>query len=462
MQAHPKIRKVKYAIIGAGSAGLTAWSEIKKHTEDYILVDSGPLGTTCARVGCMPSKALIHIAEHYQVWQDADSLGIKLPSLPELDEAKVMQRVRRFRDRFTSGLIASTTDNLTDQQFISGRAKIHPDGKVVVGDQVFEVERIIVAVGSTPIVPADWQKELGELALTSDDVFELETLPKRLAVVGLGVIGLELGQALAKLGVEVIGFDAQAQIGGLQDSYCNEFMLEQIQKHFPIHINQQVVPFRDRNQVKITYQDSDWVGDKVLLTLGRRPNDDWRTPELQGLAIDPVTLQLGDLPIFVAGDASGFHGILHEANREGKTAAQNAIHYTHLRGSDYLCPLAIVFSDPQIARIGCEYNELDKNTTLIGSFDLNCNNGRAIVMDQDYGRMRLYADRATGRLLGGELAMPNAEHLGHLLAWSVQMGLTLQDLSTMPYYHPVLEEALQNVIDAMLAEYNALKGLTKN
>jgi dihydrolipoamide dehydrogenase len=459
MQAHPKIRKVKFAIIGAGSAGLTAWSEIKKHTEDYILVDSGPLGTTCARVGCMPSKALIHIAEHYQA---SDLLGIKLPSSPELDEAQVMQRVRRFRDRFTSGLIASTTDNLTDHQFINGRAKIYPDGKVVVGDQVFKAERIIVAVGSQPILPASWQTELGDLAMTSDDVFELTELPKRLAVIGLGVIGLELGQALAKLGVEVIGFDAQAHIGSLQDSYCNEFMLEHIQKYFPIHINQQVVPFRDGNQVKIIYQDSEWVGDKVLLTLGRRPNNDWRTPELQDLVIDPVTLQLGDLPIFVAGDASGFHGILHEANREGKTAAQNAIHYSHLRGSDYLCPLAIVFSDPQIARIGIAYNDLDKSTTLIGSFDLNCNNGRAIVMDQDYGRIRLYADRTTGRLLGGELTMPNAEHLGHLLAWSVQMGLTLQDLSTMPYYHPVLEEALQNVIEAMLAEYKALNGLTKN
>ncbi|AHF00800.1 dihydrolipoyl dehydrogenase [Thiomicrospira aerophila AL3] len=462
MKTTQQVKRVKFAIIGAGSAGLTAWSEIKKQTDDYVLIDSGPLGTTCARVGCMPSKALIHIAEHYQAWQGAAALGIELPAQPILHDDQVLKRVRRFRDRFTSGLIANTTDKLSEQHFISGRAVVYPNGEIHVDDHVIVAERIIVAVGSKPIVPDGWSANLGDLALTSDTIFELETLPKRLAVIGLGVIGLELGQALAYLGVEVMGFDAQGQVGGLQDPFCNEFMLEHVAKTFPVQINQQVVPLRVQNQVKITYQGGEWLGDKVLLTLGRRPNSDWRSEALQNLTVDPVTLQLGDLPIFVAGDASGFHGILHEANREGKTAAQNAIHYPVLTGSKPLTPTAIVFSDPQLCRVGVSFNELDPREIIIGSFDLNCNNGRAIVMDQDYGRIRLYADRTSGRLLGGELAMPSAEHLGHLLAWSVQTGLTLNEMSAMPFYHPVLEEAVQNVIDTMLDEFNAEQGLTKN
>ncbi len=462
MKTTQQLRRVKFAIIGAGSAGLTAWSEIKKQTDDYVLIDSGPLGTTCARVGCMPSKALIHVAQHYQAWQDAAALGIELPAQPILHADQVLKRVRGFRDRFTSGLIANTTDNLTEQHFISGRAVVYPKGEIRVNDRVIVAERIIVAVGSKPIVPDGWLQNLGELALTSDNIFELDTLPKRLAVIGMGVIGLELGQALAYLGVEVMGFDAQAQVGGLQDPVCNDFMLKHLSDAFPIQINQQVVPLREQNQVKITYQGGEWVGDKVLLTLGRRPNGDWRSERLRDLTIDPVTLQLGDLPIFVAGDASGFHGILHEANREGTTAAQNAIHYPVLAGSKPLTPLAIVFSHPQLCRLGVAFNDLDPREIIIGSFDLNCNNGRAIVMDQDYGRIRLYADRTSGRLLGGEMAMPSAEHLGHLLAWSVQMGLTLNELSAMPFYHPVLEEAVQNVIDMMLEEWKAEQGLTKN
>ncbi|SFR53047.1 dihydrolipoyl dehydrogenase [Thiomicrospira sp. ALE5] len=462
MTSTQHIKKVKFAIIGAGSAGLTAWNEIKQVTDDYVLIDSGPLGTTCARVGCMPSKALIHIAEHYHSWHEAASLGIEMPAQPILHSDQVFERVRRFRDRFTSGLIANTTDTLTEQHFITGRAVVFSNGEVHVNDLVIVAERLIVAVGSKPIVPDDWLENLGDLALTSDTVFELDALPNRLAVIGLGVIGLELGQAFAQLGVEVEGFDAQAQIGGLQDPICNDFMQEYVAQDMPIHLNQQVVPLREQNQVKITFSDGEWVGDKILLTLGRRPNNDWRSESLQDLNIDPQTLQLGDLPIFVAGDASGFHGILHEANREGKTAAQNAINYPETRGRCNLTPLAIVFSHPQLCRLGVAFSDLDLSATIIGTFDLNCNNGRAIVMDQDYGRIRLYADKQSGRLLGGELAMPSAEHLGHLLAWSVQMQLTLNELSNMPFYHPVLEEAVQNVIDTMLDEFNAVHGLAKN
>jgi len=456
------IKKVKFAIIGAGSAGLSAWSEIQAITDDYILIDSGPLGTTCARVGCMPSKALIHVAEHHHASHEAASLGLVLSDKPALDTAQVMSRVRQFRDRFTSGVIANTTAKLSTKHFIKGRARVSAMGQIQVGDQWFEAERIIVAVGSKPLVPNGWQACLGDLALTSDDIFELDVLPKRIAVIGLGVIGLELGQALARLNVDVVGFDAGSYIGGLHDPYCNEFMVDQLKKTFSLQLNQQVVPLREQNQVRIATADSEWIGDKVLLTLGRVPNNDWRMPELQALKINPVTLQFGDLPIFVAGDASGFHGILHEANREGKTAAKNAINYPELSASAPMCELAIVFSDPQIARVGVSFNDLDHDQTIIGSFDLNCNNGRAIVMDQDYGRIRLYADKQTGRLLGGELAMPRAEHLGHLLAWSVQMELKLAELSSMPFYHPVFEEALQNVIDAMLDEFNTYHVSTKN
>ncbi|HWH73533.1 MAG TPA: FAD-dependent oxidoreductase, partial [Methylibium sp.] len=195
-------RQVDVAIIGAGSAGLSAGRAARVHTDSVLQIDPGPWGTTCARVGCMPSKLLIAAAEAAHEARHADRFGIAVPEV-RVDGRRVMERVRSERDRFV-GFVLEDMKALEPEHLLRGRARfldahtLHvdtPDGPLRV-----EAGRTIIATGSRPVVPADWRAALGERLIVNDDVFDWDTLPRSVAVVGAGVIGLELALALHRLG----------------------------------------------------------------------------------------------------------------------------------------------------------------------------------------------------------------------------------------------------------------------
>jgi dihydrolipoamide dehydrogenase len=157
-------------------------------------------------------------------------------------------------------------------------------------------------------------------------------------------------------------------------------------------------------------------------------------------------------PIFVAGDAAIELPLLHEAADEGRIAGENAAHYPAVYRRARRTGLGIVFSDPQIAIAGRGYNDLTK-----ASIDFECgevsfeDQGRARVIGQNKGLLRVYAERSTGRLLGAEMIGPAAEHIGHLLAWSIQSQLTVIEALQRPFYHPVLEEGLRTALRNLAA-----------
>lgn len=448
------MRKVKYAILGAGSAGLTASSLIRRYSDDFVLVDGGPLGTTCARVGCMPSKALIQSANLYA--QRALFAEMGLRGEVGVDSAQVLQRVRRLRDRFSGGVRAATTDKLPQTQLLRGYARFVGPNRLLVNDEQIEAERIIIATGSRPVVPEAW-KALGDRVWTSDTIFEQASLPKRIAVIGLGIIGLELGQALARLGVEVHGFEMTTQIGGLAVPEVNAKAIELISKDFPLYLGEAAQLSAVPGGVRVTTSNVEVEVDGILAALGRRPNLDGLDLAQAGIALnarglpdfDVHTLQIEDKPIFIAGDVNGFRPILHEAGFEGKMAALNALDYPEVKAYARKTSLGIAFTEPDIGVFGESLRNLDPENTVVAQFDLARNNGRAIVMHQDHGLICLFADKPSGRLLGGEMIMPHAEHFTHLLAWTVEQRLSVAELMRMPFYHPVLEEAIQSAISQL-------------
>jgi len=452
------MRKVSYAIIGAGTVGLTALSIIKKQTDDYVLIQSGALGTTCARVGCMPSKALIHAANHFYHAQHSDAVGVSGVEDLRVDHAFVMQRVRRFRDRFVGGINGATTADLSSNHLMLGHARFVSPHCLEVNGEIIEAERIIIGSGSRPIVPDAWREIAGDRLLTSDNVFELETLPKRVAVIGLGVIGLELGQALSRLGVEVIGFEASDVLAGLRHPHASSKLAELLRKEFEIHLGLPVDLVKGEQGIEVIRAEQRFEVDAVLVTIGRRANVDQLGLENLGVELNargmpnfnPETMQVADLPVFIAGDASGYRPILHEAGDEGKIATLNALAFPVVTAMQRRIPLGISFIEPGVAYFGERYDTLDLDKSVIAEFDLHCNNGRAIVMDQDFGLICLFADKQTGCLIGGELVMPQAEHLAHLLAWCVQQQMTVAHILTMPFYHPVLEEAVESTLKMLL------------
>ena len=454
------MRKVKYVILGAGTSGLTALGIIRKKTDDFILINGGPLGTTCARVGCMPSKAIIQSANLHHKRKALEQFGIKGGESLTVDTVQVLQRVRALRDRFTGGVKSGTTETLKPHQFIDGYAKFIGENQIEVNDETIEAERIIIATGSRPVVPGPWQA-FKEKILTSDEIFELEELPKRVAVIGLGIIGLELGQALSRLGVEVVGFEMQETIGGLSSPAVIEKAVQTFSKEFPIHLGAAAQLEKTANGIQVNLSEETFEFDCVLASLGRRPNIDGLELEKAGIKLDERgmpsfsvnSMQIEDKPIFIAGDVNVFRPILHEAGHEGKIATLNAIDYPIITSYKRKTPLGIAFTDPDIGFFGESYRNLDLKETSVINFHLEKNNGRAIVMAEDHGVISLYGDKQSKRLIGGEIFMPHAEHFTHLLAWAVEQEMTVLDLVKMPFYHPVLEEAIQSALNEL---YKAL------
>lgn len=450
------MRKVKYAILGAGTSGLTALGVIRKQTDDFVIINGGHYGTTCARVGCMPSKALIYSANIYHKRHAFEEFGLSGSEAVTVNVSKVLERVRRLRDRFTTGVKSGTTEALKEGQSIHGFAKFVAENRLEVNGEIIEAERIIIATGSRPVVPGPWL-ELGDLLHTSDTIFEQPSLPKSIAVIGLGVIGLEIGQAMARLGVKVIGFEMQDKIGGLSVPEVNQQALELMSKEFPIYTGEGAQIERKGDRVIVKNSQVEMEVDAVFASLGRRPNIDQLGLDKVGIQLDgrgiPTfnlnTMQIEDKPIFIAGDANVYRPILHEAGYEGKMAALNAVSYPNVTAYRRKTPMGVAFTEPNIGLFGVSYRDLDFDKVEVVTFDLKRSNGRAIVMDEDDGVICLYADKQSKKLLGGEMIMPHAEHFAHLLNWAVERDMTVADLMTMPFYHPVLEEAVQSVIQKL-------------
>ena len=442
-------RKVDVAIIGAGSAGLTATSTVRRYTDNVVLIDGGTLGTTCARVGCMPSKAAIQVAEDVHRRSVFEREGIDGGDGLSVDLPAALEHVRDLRDVFVDQVLATSIDQMDEEMFLAENAYFLEPTLLQVGDRQIRADKVIIATGSRPIVPRAWEG-FADRILTTDDFFEQEDLPATMAVIGLGVIGLELGQTLHRLGVQVTGIDVATEIGGLRDPEVNTIAVEVIGKEFPLWLGQPAeVSEEPDGKLRVSAGERSLVVDKILVCMGRRPNlctlglDTIGVPfNARGVPdYDPHTLQIGKFPIFIAGDVNGDRPILHEANLEARMAAYNATHEPIL-GFKRKVPLAITFCDPNIVSVGADWDSLDATEVEVGEMKFGPL-GRALVMAKNKGVLRLYARKSDGRLLGAAMIAPKGENLGHLLAWCMQQELGVMDLLKMPFYHPTIEEGLQ-------------------
>jgi len=164
-------------------------------------------------------------------------------------------------------------------------------------------------------------------------------------------------------------------------------------------------------------------------------------------------MRIGDTSVFIAGDVTGSRPLLHEAGDEGRIAGHNAVSDS-IAAFRRKTPLNITFCDPNIVQVGLRHAELDPHTTAIGQVQMGPV-GRAMIMGKNKGLIRVYADKANGRMLGAEMVCPKGENLGHLLAWSIQQELTVGQLLQMPFYHPVIEEALQAALYDLYGKVDA-------
>lgn len=403
----------------------------------------------------MPSKTLIEAANAFHRRDTFEEFGIRGAGSLTLDIASALRRVRRLRDRFVASTL-KTTEALGERA-ISGRVRLLGVGRLEVNGRELRARNIIIAAGSRPVVPVPWQA-FGAQILTTDTLFEQETLPSRMAVIGLGPIGVEMAQALSRLGVNVAAFGERPTIAGLRDPQVNAVATGLLKHEFPLFLGDKADLDVVNGKVRVHTMAKETVVDSVLVSLGRRPNVDDLGLETLGIelntrglpAVNPHTMQIADLPVFMAGDINNHTPLLHEAADEGHIAGINATRTAPVRFKRRT-PLAIVFADPGIATVGKRFNSLDVNKMLVGEVRFE-HQGRAIAGQRNKGILRLYAEPESGRLIGAEMCAPAAEHMAHLLALAIERSLTVHDMLRMPFYHPVLEEGLRTALRNLSAQ----------
>ncbi|MFC5473182.1 dihydrolipoyl dehydrogenase [Paraherbaspirillum soli] len=451
---------VDVAVIGVGTAGLAAYRAAKKQGRHAILIEGGPYGTTCARVGCMPSKLLIAAADAAQTIRRAPAFGVH-PGPLRIDGRQVMARVRTERDRFV-GFVLDGVDKIPVADRLRGHARFIDPRRLQIGDHTtVTAGRIVIATGSSPSIPEQLQ-HLGKHVVVNDDVFDWDDLPESVAVVGTGVVGLELGQALHRLGVRVAIFGRSNRIAQLTDPVVLESATACFSDELDLRLNTHIVSAQLQDQQVALHTRSADGSERVerfaliLAAAGRSPNVAQLSLENTGLELDqqgiptfdPATMQCGDSAIFIAGDVNLQRPVLHEANVQGIEAGKNAALYPDPESAADRVRFSIVFSEPQIAMIGQSYRTLESTgpgTFAIGAVSFQ-DQGRSRIMLQNHGTLRVYAEHGSGRLLGAELAGPRAEHLAHLLAWACQSKMTISDMLALPFYHPVVEEGLRTAL----------------
>ena len=296
---------------------------------------------------------------------------------------------------------------------------------------------------------------MGDRILTSDTLFEQQDLPHRIAIVGLGPIGLEIGQALSRLGLEVTCFDSNPSLSAITDPTVSTNALSIFKQEFSVFLDAKVSIESDTSGLNIIHSNEKTCSvDAAVVAIGVTPQLDGLGLENLNIPLDdkglplfnPQTMQVGDLPVFIAGDVNDCRPILHEALDEGLIAGSNSIS-NEIQCYRRRTTLQLVFSDPQIAVVGKTYQQLKDNAAefIIGEADFQ-EQSRAILEQRHHGLLHIYADINSAKILGAELVCPDAEHLAHQLAMAMQHKLTVFEMLQTPFYHPTVEEAIRTAI----------------
>lgn len=449
---------VDVAILGFGTSGMNAYRSAAKHTQNIVVVQNGPYGTTCARVGCMPSKLLISAADAAFTLEEAPGFGVFPGGDTKIYGRQVLERVRSLRDAFVEHVLSSV-EKIPEEQRILGTARFISDTEVLVDDHTkIQAKAFVVATGSSPrLLPH--AELLGDRHIVNDDVFEWDHLPESVAVFGTGVIGMELGQALKRLGVRVTLFGRSGNVAAFTDPDLQQIANDLFHRELDVFPGATVQEMkREGDQVHVLFTDAKGVEyekqfEYILSAIGRVPNIADLNLEKTSLKrsekgmplFDAETMQCGESNIFFAGDVNGQKALLHEASDEGDIAGENAALFPHVLKGHRRVPLAVVFTDPEMGSCGASFSELEPGTFVTGKIDFSTQ-GRSRILNKNKGMLHVYAEKKTGKILGAEMIGPRAEHLLHLIAWSIGFSATASDLLKMPFYHPTVEEGIRTAL----------------
>ncbi|KIF58519.1 dihydrolipoyl dehydrogenase [Pseudomonas koreensis] len=435
-------------IIGGGPGGYVAAIRAGQLGIPTILVEGQSLGGTCLNIGCIPSKALIHVAEQFHQTQhhsQHSALGINV-SAPTLDISKSVEWKDGIVDRLTTGVAALLKKNKV--QVVNGWAKII-DGKTVeVGDTRIQCEHLVLATGSTsvnlPILP------IGGPIISSTEALAPTSVPKRLVVVGGGYIGLELGIAYRKLGADVSVVEAQDRILPAYDAELTQPVHEALkQLGVKLYLKHSVLGFDGTLQVRDPEGESlNLETDQVLVAVGRKPNTQGFNLEALNLDMNGSAIRIDSRcqtsmhNVYAIGDVSGEPMLAHRAMAQGEMVAELISGKT--REFNPTAIAAVCFTDPELVVVGKTPDEAKAAglDCIVSSFPFAAN-GRAMTLESKSGFVRVVARRDNHVIVGWQAVGVGVSELSTAFAQSLEMGARLEDIGGTIHAHPTLGEAVQ-------------------
>jgi dihydrolipoamide dehydrogenase len=464
-------------VIGAGPGGYVASIRLAQLGLKTACVEREYLGGVCLNVGCIPSKAMIS-ATHFlhKAQHDAAEMGIEIKGL-----SVNMKKLKTWKDSVSTKMSSGVSQLLKGNgvTVIMGEAEFKSKTELTVksktGTEVLTAKHFIVATGSRPIEIPGFKFDETNI-LSSTGALALEEIPKEVVVIGGGYIGLEISGYLAKLGSKVHVLEASgAVLNGVVEPECAQVVARKLSKQgVNILTNAKAKSQKKSGQqteviLEIGGKEQTLKADKVIVTVGRKPNSDQTNLKAAGILIDEKGFIKVDAQrrtsvpnIFAIGDIACQPMLAHKASHEGVLVAE--IIAGKNRVYDAKTVPAVVFTDPEIASAGMMEAEAKAKgyDLLVGKFPFAAN-GKAVSLMETDGFVKMIADSKTHILLGVHIVGPEASNLISEAALAIEMGARMEDLALTIHPHPTLGETMMEAAEATLghAIHIIQKPLTK-
>ncbi|WP_105414700.1 dihydrolipoyl dehydrogenase [Neorhizobium sp. T25_27] len=444
----------KLLVIGAGPGGYVCAIRAGQLGIDTVIVEMAKPGGTCLNIGCIPSKAIIHAADDFAktvaMAAGKNAMGIRTDN-PVIDLAKTMAWKDGITGRLTLGVAGLLKK--AGVKIVVGRAKFR-DGKTVAvetetGEQVIRAENIVIATGSAPVeLP---MLPFGGKVISSTGALSLTEVPDRLAVVGAGYIGLELGLAFAKLGAKVTIVEALDRILPLYDTQLTHPVAKRLAAlGVEVLLGTKVKGLSSNGEALLAEtgagEEKRIAADKILVTVGRKPvTEGWGREELE-LDIDGRFLKVDEQcrtsmrGIYAVGDVTGEPMLAHRAMAQGAMVAE--IVSGKRRSWDKRAIPAVCFTDPEIVSVGLSPDEAKAQgrEIKVGQFPFAAN-GRAMTLSAEEGFVRIVARADNHLVLGIQAVGAGISELSAAFGLAIEMGARLEDVAGTIHAHPTQSEA---------------------
>lgn len=457
-------------VIGAGPGGYPTGIRLGQLKVKTAVVEREYMGGVCLNVGCIPSKAVIHAAKMFDKMGHAEDIGISIASKPVIDMKKMQAWKGTVVNKLTSGVRTLIKGNgSTIVEGTARLAKSGPDGHRVIvtsskGETTLVAKNVVIATGSRPMEIPGFKIDQQRI-IDSTGALALEELPARLIVIGGGYIGLELGMAYAKLGSKVTVVEATPGLLGTMDKDCVAVVARKLKKMgVEVMLDAKAKSWEDKgDRAVLTVELKDGKAatidaDKILLSVGRRPNTENLGLEEAGVALDKRGYVVADdqlrtnVPgIYAVGDVIGGMMLAHKATKEGEVVAE--IIAGHKAAVDVRTIPAVVFTDPEIASAGLTEEEAKAkgHQVKVGKFPFAAL-GRALGVNDTEGFAKTIVDAKTEEILGVHIVGNGASDLISEAALAIEMGAVAQDINLTVHPHPTLSEALREATAAAIGE----------